>query len=86
MMTLSGLIQIIFIVIVVFGVIIFLIECFLIDDIEDVLSIFDWYNERNKIVQHIMDYCFLFFIIFMFIGFLFLICVFMEWGDTIILW
>ncbi len=59
-MTLSGLIAIIFAFIIIFGGIICAIEFFVIDDIEDILSTFDWYNERNKIVRHILDYCFFF--------------------------
>lgn len=85
-MTLSGLIGIIFGIIVVLGGAISMIEIFLIEDIEDTLSAFNWYNKRNGIVRHIIDYCFLFLTIFMFFGFIFLICVFMKWGDTIILW
>lgn len=85
-MTLSELIGIIFGLILVIGGAIFLIEIFLIDDIKDILSIFNWYNKRNKIVRHIIDYCFIFLVIFMFIGFVFLIIVFIKWGDTIILW
>lgn len=85
-MTLSGLIWIIFGIMLILGWVIFIIEMFLIDDIEDILNIFDWYNKKNAIVRHIMDYCFLFLVIFVFIGVVFLITVFIKWGDTIILW
>lgn len=85
-MTLTGLVIIMFAILVVVTIVVFIMELCFCPLAHDILEDFLWYKNSTKIGQHVYQYIFSFGLIALFIAFLISVCFLAEWGNTIILW
>ncbi len=85
-MTLTGLVTIMFAILVVVIIVVFIMKLCFCPLAHDILEDFLWYKNSTKIWRHVYQYIFSFGLIAFFIAFLISICFLAEWGNTIILW